>query len=57
MYVSVVFVIKCLYSAVTLTLVREQRFIRIIYFYCYYYYYSVMLDAVVILPSIVTHAC
>ena len=30
MYVSVVFVIRCLYSAVSLTLVREQRFIRII---------------------------
>ena len=29
-YVSVVFVIRCLYSAVSLTLVREQRFIRII---------------------------
>ena len=33
MYVIVVFVIRCLYSAVSLTLVREQRFIRIIYFY------------------------
>ena len=30
MYVDVVFVISCLYSAVSLTLVREQRFIRII---------------------------
>ena len=30
MYVSVVFVIRCLYSAVRLTLVKEQRFIRII---------------------------
>ena len=40
MYVNVVFVIRCLYSAVSLTLVREQRFIRIIYYYyCYYYYY------------------
>ena len=28
MYVSVVFVIRCLYSAVSLTLVREQRFIK-----------------------------
>ena len=28
MYVSVVFVIRCLYSAVSLTLIREQRFIR-----------------------------
>ena len=32
MYVSVVFVRRCLYSAVSLTLVREQRFIRIIYY-------------------------
>ena len=30
MYVNVVFVVRCLYSAVSLTLVREQRFIRII---------------------------
>ena len=30
MYVSVVFVIRCLYSAVSLTLMKEQRFIRII---------------------------
>ena len=29
-YVNVVFVISCLYSAVTLTLVKEQRLIRII---------------------------
>ena len=36
MYVNVVFVIRCLYSAVSLTLVKEQRFIRIIY-YCNYY--------------------
>ena len=35
MYVNVAFVITCLYSAVSLTLVREQRFIRIIY-YNYY---------------------
>ena len=33
MYVSVVFVIRCLYSAVSLTLVREQRLIRIIYLF------------------------
>ena len=33
MYVSVVFVIRCLYSAVSLTLVREQYIIRIIYYY------------------------
>ena len=30
MYVNVVFVIRCLYSAMSLTLVREQRFIIII---------------------------
>ena len=30
MYVNVVFVIRCLYSAVSLTLVKEQRLIRII---------------------------
>ena len=29
-YVNVVFVIRCLYSAVSLTLVKEQRFIRVI---------------------------
>ena len=33
MYVNVFFVISGLYSAVSLTLVREQRFIRIIYYY------------------------
>ena len=33
MYVNVVFVIRRLYSAVSLTLVREQRFIIIIYYY------------------------
>ena len=38
MCVCVVFVTKCLYSAVSLTLVREQRFIRIYYYYYYYYY-------------------
>ena len=27
MYVNVVFVVRCLYSAVSLTLVREQRFL------------------------------
>ena len=36
MYVNVVFVIRCLYSAVSLTLVREQHFIRIIIYYYYY---------------------
>ena len=30
MYVNVVFVIRCLYSAVSLTLFKEQRFTRII---------------------------
>ena len=30
MYVSVIYVIRCLYSTVSLTLVREQRFISII---------------------------
>ena len=38
MYANVVFVIRCLYSAVSLTLVKEQRFIRIIIYYYYYYY-------------------
>ena len=37
MYVSVVFVIRCLYSTVSLTLIREQRFIRIIYYYYYWF--------------------
>ena len=32
-YVSVGFAIRCLYSAVSLTLVREQSFIRISYYY------------------------
>ena len=35
MYVNVVFLIKCLHSAVSLTLVKEQCFIRIIYYYYY----------------------
>ena len=55
MYVDVLSVMNCLYSAVTLTLVREQRLIRIIHYsyqlcctiaasridvnYYYYYYY------------------
>ena len=30
MYVNVLFVIRCLYSTVSLTLVKEKRFIRII---------------------------
>ena len=40
MYVNVVFVIRCLYSAMSLTLVKEQRFIRFFFNnfnYCYYY--------------------
>ena len=49
MYANVVFVIRCLYSVVSLTLVEEQHFIRIIiiiviiiiiiifiYYYCCY---------------------
>ena len=32
-YVNVVFVIKCSYSAVSLTLLKEQCFIRISYYY------------------------
>ena len=40
MYVNVVFVMQCLYSAVSLTLVKEQRFVRISYYY-YYYYHTV----------------
>ena len=36
MYVNVVFVIRCLYNAVNLTLVKEYRFIRIIYYYYVY---------------------
>ena len=36
MYINVVFVIRCLYSTVSLTLVREQHSIRIIYYYYYY---------------------
>ena len=33
MYGSVFFVIRCLDSAVSLTLVKEQHFLRIIYYY------------------------
>ena len=33
MYVNVVVVIRRLYNAVNLTLVREQHFIRIIFYY------------------------
>ena len=35
MYVNVVFVIRWLYSAVSLTLAREQRFTRNYYYYYY----------------------
>ena len=43
MYVNVVFVIRCLHSAVSLTLVKEEHFIRIItcenviFFYLFFY--------------------
>ena len=40
MYVNAIYVMSCLYSAVSLTLVREQRFIRIIYYYYYDYIYG-----------------
>ena len=40
MYVSVVFVIRCLLSAVSLTLIKEQRFIRIAIIIILHYYYS-----------------
>ena len=36
MYVNVLFVIRCLYSAMSLTLVKEQCFIRFIYYYYVY---------------------
>ena len=35
MYVNVVFVIRYLYSAVSLTLVKEEHFIRIYYYFVY----------------------
>ena len=40
-YVNVAFVIRCLYSAVILTLVKEQSFIRIIN---HYYYVGVCIE-------------
>ena len=47
------FVIRCLYSAVSLSLVTEQRFIRIIYYFyyccCYYCYCT---DAAVYQPRV-----
>ena len=43
MYVNVVFVIRCLYSAVSLTLVREQLFMyKYIILIIYYYYYALV---------------
>ena len=36
MYTNVVFDISCLYSAVSLTMVRAQRFIRITIIHCLY---------------------
>ena len=35
LYVIVVFVTSCLYSAVGITLVREQRFIRVLYYHAH----------------------
>ena len=48
LYVNVVFVTSCLYSTVSLTQVREWRFIGIIYYYYYYMLYQsikMMMDA------------
>ena len=42
MYVNVFFVMRCLYSAVSLTLVKEQCLIRIIYYYYHYHYYLLL---------------
>ena len=41
MCVSVVFVIRCLYSAVSLTLVREQRcfFVCVCVYFCFSYFF------------------
>ena len=43
MYVNVVFVIRCLYSTVSLTLVKEQCFVRIclLYFFSGFYFDTV----------------
>ena len=46
MYVNVVFVIRCLYSAVSLTLVKEQRFLRI-----YYFYFTLFIVIIIIINS------
>ena len=40
MYVNEVFVIRCLYTAMSLTLVREQRFIRIFSFFLFFFFLS-----------------
>ena len=48
MYVSVVFVIRCLYCTVSLTVVKEQRLIRII---DYYYFIFVVVVVVVLLSQ------
>ena len=42
MYVNVFFVIRCLYSTVSLTLVREQHFIRIIIIIIFSYFVTPM---------------
>ena len=42
MYVNVVFVVRCLNSAVSLTLVKEQRFIRIMYLFSIIINYSLV---------------
>ena len=47
MYVNVVFVIRCLYSVVSLTLVREKRCIKIIY----YYYLLIFVVVVVVVEG------
>ena len=50
MHVNVVFVIRCLYSIVSLTLVREKRCIKIIY---YYYYLLIFVVVVVVEGSVI----
>ena len=47
-YVNLVFVIRCLYSAVSLTLVKESRFTRII---IYYYYLQFVLNKFLFKPT------
>ena len=48
MYVNVVFVMRCLYSAVSLTLVREQHLIRIIIIY-YYINNNIIINVIIII--------